>query len=171
MLSDQFAQVFWQEHWQVRDTLLDLVRAFQNRDRIPSRLTQAPVYTGSRFRYEVESLYPALEEIFGREYIEKLPCDHDRVIGTAKKLIELAGKGPLTDDDVAATTRYIRGMLPHVSDYDGLSLMVERLPSEKVAAVLGTRERSLKAGLNLMQWANEVRRRSAVAPSSQGREK
>lgn len=132
MLSDHFTRIFRQEHRQVRDTLLDLVQAFQkrDRDRIASLLTQAAVYTGPHFSYDEESLYPLLEEIFGREYIEKQLCDHDRVIGTAKKLIELAGKDRLTNDDVAT--------------------------------VRGTRDRLQKTGLNLIQWANEVRRRPAI---------
>jgi hemerythrin HHE cation binding domain-containing protein len=132
MLSDHFTRIFRQERRQVRDTLLDLVQAFQkrDRDRIASLLTQAAVYTGPHFSYDEESLYPLLEEIFGREYIEKQLCDHDRVIGTAKKLIELAGKDRLTNDDVAT--------------------------------VRGTRDRLQKTGLNLIQWANEVRRRPAI---------
>jgi hemerythrin HHE cation binding domain-containing protein len=132
MLSDHFTRIFRQEHRQVRDTLLDLVQAFQkrDRDRIASLLTRAAVYTGPHFSYDEESLYPLLEEIFGREYIEKQLCDHDRVIGTAKQLIELAGKDRLTNDDVAT--------------------------------VRGTRDRLQKTGLNLIQWANEVRRRPAI---------
>ena len=45
MLSDHFTRIFRQEHRQVRDTLLDLVQAFQkrDRDRIASLLTQAAV--------------------------------------------------------------------------------------------------------------------------------
>ncbi|MBI4303135.1 MAG: hemerythrin domain-containing protein, partial [Chloroflexi bacterium] len=129
MLSDQFAHIFRGEHRQVRDTLLDLILAFQerNRARIQSLLNQAAIYTGPHFRYEEEALYPALVEIFGEPYIRQLLRDHDRVIETAKKLIGLAGKDSITDDDVMEATRLIRAMLPHVSDCEGLSIMVELL--------------------------------------------
>jgi hypothetical protein len=50
--------------------------------------------------------------------------------------------------------------LPHVSDCDGLSIMVERLSEEKIRSILDARDRALQAGLDLLSWANEVRARS-----------
>lgn len=166
MLADKFTGVFRDEHRQVRDTLLDLKDAFQARDkeRIGSLLTRTAVLTGPHFRYEEESLYPALVEIFGREYVEKLMGDHDRAIGTAQALVALAGKDQLTDGDVTKAVRLVLTVLPHVSDCDGLSLMVERLPEAKVKSILDARDRSKAQGLDLLRWAQQVRGRSAVAP-------
>lgn len=67
MLSDQFTQIFRDEHRKIRDTLLALIRAFQERDktRIKSLLNQTATCTGPHFRYGEEALYPALTEIFG----------------------------------------------------------------------------------------------------------
>ncbi len=163
-LADQFTQMFREEHRVVRDALLDLVQAFVKRDkeRIGSLLNLTAGATGPHFRYEEEALYPSLVEIFGEEYVEKLLGDHDRVIGAAGKLIELAGKDTLTDRDVANAIRFIRGMLPHVSDCDGLSLMVERLPEQKVEAVLAARDRSLEANLDLLAWVDQVRERQVA---------
>ncbi len=165
-LADQFTQTFREEHRVVRDALLDLIQAFVKRDkeRIGSLLNLTAGATGPHFRYQEEALYPSLVEIFGEGYIEKLLGDHDRLIGAAGKLVELAGKDTLTDEDVATAIRFIRGMLPHVSDCDGLSIMVERLPQEKVEAVLAARDRSLDANLDLMAWAEEVRGRPATMP-------
>lgn len=161
MLADHFTQIFREEHRSVRDTLLDLVRAFENRDttRINLLLHQTARLTGPHFRYEEEALYPGLTEIFGEEYIEKLLRDHDRAIGTAKALVELGSKNDLTDRDIATATRLIRSILPHVSDCDGLSIMVERLPTGKVKAILDARDRSRSKGLDLIQWASQVRNR------------
>lgn len=172
MLAEQFTEIFRGEHRKVRDVLLDLMQAFQGRDkaRIQSLLSQAAHDTGPHFRYEEEALYPALVGIFGEEYIEKLLGDHDQVIRTAKKLMELAGKDPLTDDDVVRATQLIRSVLPHVSDRDGLSIMVERLPAEKVRSILDARDHSLRAGLDLLQWADQARTRKTaldVIPPSQ----
>lgn len=166
MLADQFTQVFRGEHRGVRDALLLLVEAFAARDkaRIRSLLNRTAVLTGPHFRYEEEALYPGLVEIFGQDYIDKLLSDHDRAIGTAKKLIELAERDPLTNQDVARAIHYIRSILPHVSDCDGLSIMVERLPEQKVQAVLDARDRCLDAGLDLLKWADQVRGRPAVEP-------
>ncbi len=165
MLSDQFSQIFRDEHREIRDTLLDLIVAFQERDkaRIQTLLQQTATCTGPHFRYEEEALYPSLVEFFGEEYIEKLLQDHDQAIGTAGKLVELAGKEQLNNEDVTEATRLIRGVLPHVSDCEGLSIMVERLPEEKVSAILAARDHADQAGLDLIQWAEQVRTRSSVA--------
>lgn len=165
MLADQFTQLFRQEHRLVRDTLLDLMQAFaaRDRERIATLIGQTATYTGPHFRYEEEALYPALVEIFGKEYVEQLMTAHDHAIGTAKKLADLSTKESLTDEDVNRAVAMVRSILPHVSDCDGLSIMVERLPGEKVQAVLDARERCNAAGLDLMRWANDVRNRPAAA--------
>jgi hypothetical protein len=165
-LADQFTQMFREEHRSVRDVLLDLIQALQERDRarIQSLLTQTAALTGPHFRYEEESLYPGLVEILGEEYIQKLLRAHDVAIGTAKELVEMAGKELLTDDDVAKAVLFVRSILPHVSDCDGLSIMVERLPEEMVETFFASREHARSENLNLLEWADGVRRRPATAP-------
>jgi hypothetical protein len=166
MLADQFTQIFRGEHRKVRDALLDLIQAIGNRDRasVQSLLQQIAVYTGPHFRYEEEAMYPALVEIFGEEYVQKLLEDHDRAIGTAQRLVELAGKETFTDEDVNEAIRLTRTILPHVSDCDGLSIMVERLPSQTVQHILDTRASSLDENLDLLSWATTVRSRPIITP-------
>lgn len=161
MLADRFTELFRQEHRQVRDLLLDLIRAFEDRDlpRVRELLGRVAALTGPHFRYEEEALYPALTAIFGAGYIEELFRAHDRAIAGARRLVELAGKAELTDDEVAEAVGIVRGILPHVSDCDGLSIMVERLPEAQVREILDRREASLAAGLDLLSWAGTVRRR------------
>lgn len=168
MLSDQFTRLFREEHRTIRDGLLDLLQAFQDRDtsRIQSLLPEIARFVGPHFRYEEEALYPALTDLFGEPYIEQLFGDHDRAIGSAERLVELAGKTPLTDEDVEEAVRLIRGILPHVSDCDGLSIMVERFPEDKVQAVLDRRERSKTEGLDLLTWAHGVRGRAPKRPDA-----
>jgi hypothetical protein len=167
-LADEFTTMFRREHRRVRDTLLDLIAAFEARDRerIARLLGETAALTGPHFRYEEEALYPGLVAIFGDEYVDKLLWDHDRAIGTAQALVDLARSDPLSDRDVATAVRYIRGILPHVSDCDGLSIMVELLAEPKVRAVLDARDRSLAAGLDLLRWTAEVRGRPAVRPAT-----
>lgn len=162
MLADQFAGIFRDEHRQVRDALLALYDAFGKRDgeRIGDLLHRIAALTGPHFRYEEEALYPALTDIFGEAYVEKLLVDHDGAIGNANRLVELAGRDPLSDEEVTEAKTLIRAILPHVSDCEGLSIMVERLPEERVQAVLDTRKASLDDGLDLLQWAARVRARS-----------
>ena len=66
--------MFRTEHRQVRDLLLDLVRAFQELDagRARSLLTAVGDATGPHFRYEEEAMYPQLTGIFGDAYVAKL---------------------------------------------------------------------------------------------------
>lgn len=162
MLSDQFSDVFRSEHRTIRDTLFALMEAFQARDkaRIQPLLAQTAATTGPHFRYEEEALYPNLVGIFGEEYVEKLLEDHDRAIGSARNLVALAGQDALTAEDAALATRIIQSILPHVSDCEGLSIMVETFPEETVRTILETRQNARAAGLDLLTWADQVRARS-----------
>jgi hypothetical protein len=161
MLAQKFAQLFHEEHRQVRDLLLDLQQAFEQRDntRAQQIVDQIAKLTGPHFRYEEESVYPVLVSIFGEEYVDKLLSDHDRVIASAKRLASLAQTSPLDEEHVNEARTLVRSVLPHVSDCDGLSIMVERLPEEQVSNILQSRARALAEGLDLTRWASEVRRR------------
>lgn len=166
-LANQFSAIFRDEHRAVRDGLLELTESFKKRDRekVVALLGQVASLTGPHFRYEEETLYPALVEIFGPKYIEKLLADHDRVIGSAGRLVQLAGKGSWSNREVAEAVELVRDMLPHVSDCDGLSIMVERLPEEKIRDVLDARQRCNEAGLDLLRWVQEARERPIHPPS------
>ena len=165
MLADQFTEIFREEHRKIRDTLLELIDAFSVRDlqRARTLLQRTAQYAGPHFRYEEETLYPALVQIFGEKYVEYLFSEHDRAIGRAGKLVELASKTILSNADVKQAVELIRAILPHVSDCDGLSIMVERLPEQTVQGVLDARERSNRSGLDLMQWTQQVRKRPIQA--------
>ncbi|MBT5877079.1 MAG: hemerythrin domain-containing protein [Candidatus Latescibacteria bacterium] len=164
MLADEFSTIFREEHRDIRDALLDLIDAFQARDReaINTLLGRTAVLTGPHFRYEEESLYPALTEIFGSDYIEHLLADHDRAIGIAHRLIDIAGEDVLTDAKVKEAVQLIRQVLPHVSDCDGLSIMVERFQEEQVQSILDSRDASRSEDLDLIRWTQQIRPRSAV---------
>jgi hypothetical protein len=156
-----FAAIFREEHRTVRDLLLELIDAFEDRDlpRANVLLTRIATVTGPHFRYEEESLYPALVPIFGADYVEKLLDDHDGAIASARRLVELAGKRSLGVGDLAEAVRLVRGILPHVSDCEGLTIMVEILPDEQVETMLETRENANADGLDLLTWAAGVRAR------------
>jgi hypothetical protein len=162
---ETFAAVFGEEHRVIRDLLLALVAAFEARD--PQRalplLVELAGVAGPHFRYEEESLYPALVPLFGAEYVDKLLSDHDVAIGSATRLVELSRRDALTAEEVAEAVRLLRGILPHVSDCDGLSIMVELLPDAAVESLLDSRQQAREAGLDLLDWAETVRARPAAA--------
>lgn len=167
MSVERFTEVFRAEHRTIRDLLLKLHDAFQRRDREHARglLEELGAEAGPHFRYEEEALYPALTGLLGEEYIEELSSEHDRAIGTARQLEEFAAKDPIPEDDVQRALRYIRSLLPHVINCDGLAIMVEKLPEEEVDAILAGREESLREGLSLRDWAEKLRGRRPAAPS------
>lgn len=161
MLANRFSEVFRQEHREIRDALFALAQAFRDldRDRISATIQEIAQLTGPHFRYEEEALYPALVEIFGEAYVEKLLSDHDRAIGTAEALSELAAKEHLDWHDSQRATDFVRSILPHVSDCEGLSIMVETFPDTQIQKVLDVRETCRREGLDLLQWATKVRKR------------
>jgi hypothetical protein len=161
----RFAELFREEHRYVRDLLLDLVRALEQR-RLPDAralVGEIAAVTGPHFRYEEESLYPALVAIFGPEYVEKLRDDHDGAIASARRIAELASRDALTDGEVDEAVRLVRGILPHVSDCDGLSIMVELLADETVETIFAARDAARAEGLDLLEWGADPRRARPVA--------
>ncbi|OFW12445.1 MAG: hypothetical protein A3F70_13310 [Acidobacteria bacterium RIFCSPLOWO2_12_FULL_67_14] len=162
-LADHFTQVFRQEHRGLRDGLLELSDAFTARDlpRIRQVLHAVAAASGPHFRYEEESLYPGLTRIFGWEYVGKLLTDHDRVITAARRLVALAEQSELTPAEAVEAVRLVRSILPHVSDCDGLSIMVERFSESHIRAVLESREMAIGDGHDLFTWADRLRPRAA----------
>lgn len=162
-MSEEFSTMFREEHRQVRDGLLDLLDAFSDHDneKAGALLGRIAALTGPHFRYEEETLYPFLVQIFGADYIESLIDDHDGAIAGARRLVELAG-GELGDAEIQEARDIVRGILPHVSDCDGLSLMVERLSDDEVAEIFANRDASLSEGLDLLTWDEEVRKRPVL---------
>lgn len=160
-LSQEFAAFFRGEHRQVRDALLDLIESLQDGDGERTRrlLGEIAGLTGPHFRYEEESLYPALTVIFGQPYIDRLFQDHDGAIERAATIAALAAGDDLSEAEVEHAVKLVREILPHVSDCEGLSVMVEVLPEENVESILSARERAQRDGLDLFAWATTIRNR------------
>ncbi|MFF5207593.1 hemerythrin domain-containing protein [Streptosporangium sp. NPDC000396] len=160
-ISDQFTETFRQEHREVRDLLFSLINAFTDLDTTRARRVVSAVAaaTGPHFRYEEESMYPRLVPIFGAEYVGKLLADHDGAIRNARELAELADLTEIDQPQAERGIELTRQILPHVSDCDGLSIMVETLPEEDVIDILATRDLALEKNLDLLTWAGTVRTR------------
>jgi Hemerythrin HHE cation binding domain len=155
----QFGEVFKNEHRAICDALLNLIQAFRVRDLFGVRhfLKRAAALSGPHFRYEEESLYPALVAVFDEEQVQKLLVDHERAIDAARNLVRLAAQSELTEPDAEAGAKYARSLLPHVFECDGLSIMAELLPEQAVQQVLDARDRSRQANLDLLRWVDTVR--------------
>ncbi len=160
-VAEKFTTIFRQEHRAVRDTILALVSAFQSKDKetIWPLLEELAGLTGPHFRYEEESLYPELTAFFTDEYVAKLYGDHDMAIANAKRLIALASVDSLSDEQSRDAVRILQSIMPHVSDCDGLSILIETLPEKTIQAVLDTREAAREENLPLTKWADGPRNR------------
>ncbi len=162
MLSDQFTAIFRAEHRKVRDLLFELKAAFaaKDRNRIESLVYNLSMNLGPHLRYEEETIYPLLADALGAEYLEHLLAGHDRAILNAERVVEIAQAETMTDADVAEADRLLQAALPHITDCDGLSLMVETLPEEKIRAILEARSQALQTKTGLLEWARGERGRT-----------
>lgn len=159
----EFTEVFRAEHRDVRDLLLDLVDAFEDGDveRARALVRAVDAATGPHVRYEEEAMYPQLAGIFGATYVDALLAANDAVIRDVQGLYALARHDVLDPGRRARGMRLARRVLCHLSGCDGLSIMVETLPDERVAGILAARRSARAAGLRLLGWAATSRRRTA----------
>lgn len=152
------------DHVKVRDGLLELIDATSRRDATKALeiLIRLDKFTGPHFRFEEESLYPALERFFGKEYYEHLLNAHDRVIRTAKQLAAILGKGEITEKESQELPAVIRTqVLPHPIECEGLTLFTERLSKKELDRIAANLADSQKANVPLLEWADKVRVRKA----------
>ncbi|GGS82475.1 hemerythrin domain-containing protein [Nonomuraea spiralis] len=166
-IAHHFTETFHAEHREVRDLLLALIDAFTGGDAAQVRkLVEAlSAAIGPHFRYEEEAMYPGLKPVFGAHYMDKLLSDHDDTIRNIRELAELAETaevdtlGTIGENQAAWGIALVREILPHLSDCDGLSLMVETLPEDDVVHILATREVAREINADVLTWAGTLRAR------------
>ena len=149
---------FREDHRKVRDGLLELMEALQSKDIATARkiLGKINVLVGPHFRYEEETLYPALRVLLG-EYVDQLLMEHDGVIATARSCAELLKKDSLTDEEAKQAVSAARALLIHVSNCDGLSILSERLNKKEIDILSEKLATARKAGVPLLDWADTIR--------------
>ena len=149
---------FREDHRKVRDGLLDLIDALQSKDAVKARkiLGKINVLVGPHFRYEEETLCPALRVLLG-EHVDQLLKEHDGVIATARSCADLLKKDSLTDGEVRQASTAARTLLIHVSNCDGLSILSERLSKKEIDNLSEKLAVARKAGVPLLDWAETIR--------------
>lgn len=153
-------ELFRTERRQARGLLLKMAGAFGDRDAGRGRALIAAVAeaTGPYFRYE-EAMYPQLTGIFGDAYAGKLLADQDGAIRDARELQRLAEHDELTEEQAGRGAKLIRQTLPHVSDSDGLTIMVETMPDDAADRILPAGKAAQEA--DLLTLAATARERRA----------
>lgn len=151
---------FTDEHRQVRDTLMELVEAVKEDDVETARekLAKIDELSGPHFRYEEETLYPALVEYFGEGQVIDLVEEHDEAIWTARELDELLQGDTVPEDGRNSIVETVSPLLVHVSDCEGLTIYMEEMSDKTLDKVAESRERALEQNASLTQYAEEIRR-------------
>lgn len=151
---------FREDHRKVRDGLLEIIEALREKDIPKARdiLGNLNTMVGPHFRYEEETLYPALRVFLG-EYVDQLIDEHDGVIETARTCAELLQKDTLTDEEAEQAANAARALLVHVSNCDGLAILSERLNQEELEELGEKFSAAREAGVSLLDWAEKIRKK------------
>jgi hypothetical protein len=159
---ERFREMAHAEHREVRDILLALYDAFGKRNLKRAKALQKEfcAHSGPHFRYEEEALHPLLEPIVGKVQVEHLNREHDRAIVDSIYMGRLTSEKSLSGEEGRQGQRLVRRILPHVSDCDGLAVMVEKMKDGDIETILAAREASMKDNIALLEWASETRLRS-----------
>lgn len=155
-------QEFREDHRKVRDLILDLAGTLRQRDvpRARELLGSLDRLTGPHFRFEEEALYPALRQFLG-DYVDKLLSEHDGAIAKANGLAALLQKDELTQDEAGAAIADVSSLLIHVSDCDGLAILMEKLGDPDMARIADNVLACRQADVPLLRWAEEIRGKAA----------
>lgn len=162
-MKDFFTE-FRNDHRQIRDLIMNLIRAFIQNDILKAEklLFILNEIAGPHFQFEEEVLYPELIPVYGPEYINKLYIDHDLVIARVIKLKELISKSKLSPEELDKGLRLLEGLFPHLTDCEGLSIMVETLNEKTIQHITKNMEDTRKKNNNLLLWANSERDRNIL---------
>ncbi len=149
---------FREDHRKVRDDVLELSEALGKKDVVKAReiLGRLDSLTGPHFRYEEETLYPAMREFLG-EYVDQLIKEHTDIVNTARACAGLLCKDELTDEEAVEAEKAARALLIHVSNCDGLAILSERFTEEQLGALGDKFWEARQKDISLLEWAEKIR--------------
>tara|TARA_B100000315_G_scaffold46871_1_gene41641 strand:- start:15 stop:509 length:495 start_codon:yes stop_codon:yes gene_type:complete len=155
---------FREDHRKVRDGLMKLASAAESGDLDTARTTLGDinVAVGPHFRYEEESLYPAMKEFLG-EYVDRLIEEHDGAIKTARVAAQILSQSSVSAEEGKAAAGAARALLIHVSNCDGLNILAERFSQAKLDQLADAFQKSRDQGVPLLEWAEKIRERKVAA--------
>lgn len=149
---------FREDHRKVRDDVLELTDALKNKDVVKARevLGRLDSLTGPHFRYEEETLYPAMRDFLG-EYVDQLISEHTDIVNTAKACAGLLSKDELTNEEADEGQKAAKALLIHVSNCDGLAILSERLTPEELDNLGDKFWEARQKDISLLDWAEKIR--------------
>lgn len=157
MAESTLIQEFHSDHVQVVQALLNLRRSIQARDLVSVRATLdgANRLVGPHFKFEELHLYPKLREFVGEGGMHRLLMEHDGVFRGVAALVNLASKDSWTDAEVESAAAYLDLIREHPISCDGLSLYIERLPTDMQTALLNEMNAMRRQGTTLLDYRTE----------------
>lgn len=155
-------KTFRDDHQIIRDLVLDLSRAFADCDILRARTTLAELnrVAGPHFRFEEEGMYDLLRPFYPPEYVDKLLDDHDGAIERARRLAGLLEKDTISQEEGQRARIDALGFMPHVTDCEGLTILLETLPQPDMDKIASDIDRSRNDAWPLLDWAGNYRQRS-----------
>lgn len=143
----------------MRDLVIHLAGAFRNRV-LPAHffVNKITQLAGPYFRYEEEALYRALhDDSLTEAQASRLLSNHDHAIIAIRQIMSLSNKNKLTDQEADDGAGCAQSLINELTECDGLSLMIERLPDQSILEVFNARRHASAAALDLLQWAGTIR--------------
>lgn len=165
MSKSFFLKEFRDDHRMIRDILLEIITELVKENRVKSKdlLLKLDKLAGPHFRFEEDALYPAMIRFFGESFIEKLLTDHDLIIARAMKLYgTLEKEKNFLGVEIPGLINTVRSMLPHVSDCEGLGIMVEKLSENEIDHIQASMEFARQEDLCLSTWSDKMRKRKPL---------
>lgn len=157
MNKEKFSQAFEDEHRRIMDTVETLTARLRdgNYSDIAEEVEELNELLGPHFRYEEEALYPSLKDQYGRVYVKRLYDSHEGTIHTIRKLMRMVDNSNINRTQAL---ELVHGwVMPHVSDCEGLSIMVGQIPEEDLDRITEVRDEAWDEGLDLLTWADKHR--------------
>jgi len=166
---EEFQSAFEEEHRTVRDTaesLLEYLRTLE-REKVQNNVNKLNKILGPHFRYESEALYPALRDYYGKIYMKRLYDSHEGTVHAVRKMKNKFLSGRYNNGFTSEAIDLVRGWIqPHVSDCEGLSIMLENVPENAINDIVEAREAAFEDDVNLIDWADDLRKRPDFATLS-----
>lgn len=114
---------------------------------------------GPQFRYEEETLFPALLQVYDSIYVEKLFTDHDLLIARTKKLCCMLEQKELTDEDYKVAIEHVKAILPIVVSCESISVLMEQFDNQLIQKLKDSHEKAYIDNFNLFKWSETIRKR------------
>lgn len=159
MDRETFEELFKEEHRTILETIEQLTEKLRNSQNpnVESNIRKLNELLGPHFRYEEETLYPSLQDRYGRIYVKRLYDSHEGTIHTVRKLMDMVENTSMKTNE--GLDLVYGWLLPHVSDCEGLSIMVDQIPEDAIDEIAEAREKAREEGLDLLTWADRKRER------------